>query len=163
MSCEEVLPSGDLRGIVRPASKPRQLTCLPAAANWRAIIADFVIKSIGDHLYEYLLWWLVRNQKYVTNPGSERGSFLNPEDIMPKGQYVKKRKKSVAKGLFTYYVSQNQGFLDPPSPLCQQWSAFGLPPLPPSSAFVSIYPTPLFYCNFLRWLVYMLKWIIFIY
>ena len=24
------------------------------------------------------------------------------------------------KGLFTYYVSQNQGFLDPPSPLRQQ-------------------------------------------
>ena len=46
------------------------------------------------------------------------------------------------KGLFTYYVSQNQGFLDPPSPLRQQWSAFGLPPLPPSSAMVSIWLTP---------------------
>ena len=34
------------------------------------------------------------------------------------------------KGLFTYYVSQNQGFLDPPSPLRQQWSAFGLPHFP---------------------------------
>ena len=29
------------------------------------------------------------------------------------------------KGLFTYYVSQKQGFLHPPSPLRQQWSAFG--------------------------------------
>ena len=28
-------------------------------------------------------------------------------------------------GLFTYYVSQKQGFLHPPSPLRQQWSAFG--------------------------------------
>ena len=34
------------------------------------------------------------------------------------------------KGLFTYYVSQNQGFLEPP-PLRRQWSAFGLPPIPP--------------------------------
>ena len=54
------------------------------------------------------------------------------------------------KGLFTYYVSQNQEFLDPPSvsnsqhlayppsPPRQQWSAFGLPPFPPSSAMVSI-------------------------
>ena len=30
-----------------------------------------------------------------------------------------------SKGLFTYYVSQKQGFLHPPSPLRQQWSAFG--------------------------------------
>ena len=29
------------------------------------------------------------------------------------------------KGLFTYYVSQKQGFLHPPSPLRHQWSAFG--------------------------------------
>ena len=29
------------------------------------------------------------------------------------------------KGLFTYYVSQKRGFVDPPSPLCQQMSAFG--------------------------------------
>ena len=29
------------------------------------------------------------------------------------------------KGLFTYYVSQKQGFLHPSSPLRQQWSAFG--------------------------------------
>ena len=42
------------------------------------------------------------------------------------------------KGLFTYYVSQKQGFLHPPSPLRQQWSAFGWPPLPPPSAMVSI-------------------------
>ena len=45
---------------------------------------------------------------------------------------------SCSKGLFTYYVSQNQGFLDPPSLLRQQWSAFGLPLLPPrqlSAAF----------------------------
>ena len=48
----------------------------------------------------------------------------------------------VRKGLFTYYVSQNQGFLDPPSPLRQQWSAFGLLPLPPSSAMVSFWLTP---------------------
>ena len=34
----------------------------------------------------------------------------------------------VYKGLFTYYVSQNQGFLDPP--------------LPPPSAMVSIWLTP---------------------
>ena len=31
----------------------------------------------------------------------------------------------VGEGLFTYYVSQKQGFLHPPSPLRQQWSAFG--------------------------------------
>ena len=31
----------------------------------------------------------------------------------------------------------------PPSPLRQQWSAFSLPPLPPSSAMVSIWLTPL--------------------
>ena len=31
----------------------------------------------------------------------------------------------IDKGLFTYYVSQKQGFLHPPSPLRQQWSAFG--------------------------------------
>ena len=48
----------------------------------------------------------------------------------------------MSKGLFTYYVSQNHGFLDPPSPLRQQWSSFGLPPLPPSSAIVSIWLTP---------------------
>ena len=36
---------------------------------------------------------------------------------------LKIKKKN--KGLFTYYVSQIQGFLDPPSPLRQQWSAFG--------------------------------------
>ena len=47
-------------------------------------------------------------------------------------------------GLFTYYVSQNRGFLEPTSPLRQQWSAFGLPPL------VSICPTPLLYYIFLR-------------
>ena len=65
----------------------------------------------------------------------------------------------LVKGLFTYYSSQNQGFLDP---LRQQWSAFGLHPLPPSSAFVSICPTPLWYYNFLRRLVFMIKWRIFI-
>ena len=31
------------------------------------------------------------------------------------------------KGLLIYYVSQNQGFLDTPSPLRQQWSAFAIP------------------------------------
>ena len=41
------------------------------------------------------------------------------------------------KGLFTYYVSQFWGFRHPSSP-------FGLPPLPPSSSFVSICPTPLY-------------------
>ena len=58
------------------------------------------------------------------------------------------------KGLFTYYVSQNGGFVapplvsngqllgDPPSPPRQQWSAFDLPPLPPLSAMVSIWLTP---------------------
>ena len=65
----------------------------------------------------------------------------------------------LVKGLFTYYSSQNQGFLDP---LRQQWSAFGLPPLLPSSAFVSICSTPLLDYNFLRRLVYMIKWRIFI-
>ena len=66
------------------------------------------------------------------------------------------------KGLFTYYVSQNKGFLDPPSPLRQQWSAFGLPPHSPSSAFVSICLTPLLYYYFLRRLFYMVKWRFFI-
>ena len=47
-------------------------------------------------------------------------------------------------------------------PTCQQLSAFGLPPLPPSSAFVSICLTPLLYYYFLRRLVYMIKWRIFI-
>ena len=65
----------------------------------------------------------------------------------------------LVKGLFTYYSSQNQGFLDP---LRQQWSAFGLPPLPPSSAFVSICPTPLLYYNFRRRLFCIIKWGIFI-
>ena len=32
------------------------------------------------------------------------------------------------KGLFTYYVSQNQGFLDPPSPPRQLSSAFARRP-----------------------------------
>ena len=32
------------------------------------------------------------------------------------------------RGLFTYYVSQNQGFLDPPSPLRQLSSAFARRP-----------------------------------
>ena len=41
------------------------------------------------------------------------------------------KSKKCDKGLFTYYVSQNQGFLVPPSPLCQQWSAFGIPPPSP--------------------------------
>ena len=52
------------------------------------------------------------------------------------------------KGLFTYYVSQKRGFVDPPpsvskcqlladppSPPCQLLSAIGWPPLPPSSVF----------------------------
>ena len=36
------------------------------------------------------------------------------------------------RGLFTNFVSQNVGFIDPSSLLCQQWSAFGWPqsPLP---------------------------------
>ena len=46
------------------------------------------------------------------------------------------------KGLFTYYVSQIWTFLDPPPPPRQQSSSFGLPPLPPSSSFVSICSTP---------------------
>ena len=33
--------------------------------------------------------------------------------------------KKYLKGLFTYYVSQKQEFVDPPSPLGQQWSSFG--------------------------------------
>ena len=45
--------------------------------------------------------------------------------------------------IITYYFSQNQEFLAPPSPLRQQWSAFGLPPHPPSSAMVSFWLTPL--------------------
>ena len=52
------------------------------------------------------------------------------------------QKKKTTKGLFTYYVSQKQEFVDPPSPLGQQWSSFGWPPLPPSSAIVSIWMTP---------------------
>ena len=49
------------------------------------------------------------------------------------------------KGLFTYYVSQNQGDLGPtpPSAMVIIW----LNP-PPSSAFVSICPTSLLYYNF---------------
>ena len=45
-------------------------------------------------------------------------------------------------------VSNGQHLAYPPSPPRQQWSAFGLPPLPPSSAFVSICPMPLLYYNF---------------
>ena len=59
-------------------------------------------------------------------------------------------------------VSNGQHLAYPPSPPRQQWSAFGLPPLPPSSAFVSICSTPLLYYNFLHRLVYMIKWRIFI-
>ena len=44
--------------------------------------------------------------------------------------------QSYIKGLFTYYVSQKQGFLHPPSPLRQQWSAFAIPPPPPPAADV---------------------------
>ena len=51
-------------------------------------------------------------------------------------------------GLFTYYVSQNWGFEDPPSPSSTMVSIW-LTPLPPSSAFVSICPTALLYNNFL--------------
>ena len=46
------------------------------------------------------------------------------------------------KMLSTYYVSQFLRFSDPPSPLHQQSSAIAWSPLPPSSAFVSIWPTP---------------------
>ena len=45
-------------------------------------------------------------------------------------------------------VSNGQHLAYPPSPPRQQWSAFGLPPLPPSSAFVSICSTPPLYYNF---------------
>ena len=45
-------------------------------------------------------------------------------------------------------VSNGQHLAAPPSPLRQQWSAFSLPPLPPSSAFVSIFPPALLYYNF---------------
>ena len=55
-------------------------------------------------------------------------------------------------------VSNGQHLAYPPSPPRQQWSAFGLPPSPPSSAFVSICPTPRLYYNFLRRLLYMIKW-----
>ena len=40
------------------------------------------------------------------------------------------------------FVSNGQHSTYPPSPPRQQWSAFGLPPLPPSSAMVSICHTP---------------------
>ena len=43
--------------------------------------------------------------------------------------YHSKHTAQLRKGLFTYYVSQNQGFLDPPSPLRRQWSA----PIPTST------------------------------
>ena len=59
-------------------------------------------------------------------------------------------------------VSNGQHFADPPSPLRQQWSAFSLPPLPPSSAFVSIFSPALLYYNFRHRLFDMIKWGIFI-
>ena len=55
-------------------------------------------------------------------------------------------------------VSNGQHLADPPSPLRQQWSAFSLPPLPPSSAFVSIFPPALLYYNFRRRPFDMIKW-----
>ena len=54
----------------------------------------------------------------------------------------KKKKHIKHKGLSTYYVSQFHWFSDPPSPPRQQSSAIAWPPLPPSSVFVSIWPTP---------------------
>ena len=59
-------------------------------------------------------------------------------------------------------VSNGQHLADPPSPLRQQWSAFSLPPLPPSSAFVSIFPPAPLYYNFRRRIFDIIKWGIFI-
>ena len=58
--------------------------------------------------------------------------------------------RSSSRGLFTYYVSQNGGFVDPP-PLSAMVSIW-LTPSPPSSAFVSICSTPLlYYIQFFMW------------
>ena len=47
---------------------------------------------------------------------------------------------SFAQGaVFTYYVSQNQGFLDPPSPLRQQWSAFARRPFCTTIFYVDLF------------------------
>ena len=66
---------------------------------------------------------------------------------------------SVVKGLFTCYVSQNQGFLDPPpSAMVIIW----LTPPPPLVSFRQHLPNTTFLLQFLRRLVYMIKWRIFI-
>ena len=44
----------------------------------------------------------------------------------------------IDKGLFTYYVSQKQGFLHPPLPPPSAMVSIWLTPLPPPSAMVSI-------------------------
>ena len=61
-------------------------------------------------------------------------SILSPSNRCALGECVPKYFEVVSfdRGLFTYYVSQNGGFIDPSPLLCQQWSAFGWPqpPLP---------------------------------
>ena len=60
--------------------------------------------------------------------------ILSPSNRCALGECVPKYFEVVSfdRGLFTYYVSQNGGFIDPSPLLCQQWSAFGWPqpPLP---------------------------------
>ena len=53
----------------------------------------------------------------------------------------------VCKGLFTYYVSQKQGFLDPPSPPSAMVSIWLTPP-PPFISFHQLLPDAPFVLQF---------------
>ena len=103
-------------------------------------------------------------ENHVNNPGlwaleaSMLCYWFNTKWI----QHMKVKIIVLLRGCWHISSAKIRGSWTPPSPLCQQWSAFGLPPLPPSSAFVSICLTPLLYYYFLRRLVYMIKWRIFI-
>ena len=79
--------------------------------------------------------------KYILLSGEEKIMFVIIL-ILELNQTKKHQKVTFTKGLFTYYVSQKQGFVGPPPPPRQLLSAIGLPPLPPSSAFVSICRPP---------------------
>ena len=69
----------------------------------------------------YLFLTAEKNVQAARNGGRGGGEVIR---AMPERKHSF-LKEVFPKGLFTYYVSQKQEFVDPPSPLGQQWSSFG--------------------------------------
>ena len=81
-------------------------------------------------LSEKILWSFKKTESNCSFTGHSPSS--HEDNLFPAVEHghdiychVLAPASTCSKGLFTYYVSQKQGFLHPPSPLRQQWSAFG--------------------------------------